>query len=101
MDEESLLETPLDKLEPYGMFKNVFLSKSPYVHMSTILHSLTVSIDLQSEQPQLYDSLIKVLGPEEQQVIQAVFHEADAKAMVAAANAEAEAAAGMQSNGNQ
>lgn len=29
MDEESLLETPLDKVEPYGMFKHVFLSKSP------------------------------------------------------------------------
>ncbi|KAJ5666989.1 importin [Penicillium macrosclerotiorum] len=82
LDEESLLETPLDKVEPYGMFKHVFLN-------------------LQSEQPQLYDSLTKVLGPDEQQIIQAVFHEADAKAMVAAANAEAAAAAGMQSNGNQ
>ncbi|OQE32280.1 hypothetical protein PENSTE_c001G06733 [Penicillium steckii] len=82
MDEESLLETPLDKVEPYGMFKHVFLN-------------------LQSEQPQLYDSLTKVLGPEEQQIIQAVFHEADAKALAAAANAEAAAAAGMQPNGNQ
>ncbi|KAJ5112410.1 hypothetical protein N7532_000455 [Penicillium argentinense] len=82
LDEESLLETPLDKVEPYGMFKHVF-------------------INLQSEQPQLYDSLTKVLGPEEQQILQAVFHEADAKAMVAAANAEAAAAAGVQSNGNQ
>ncbi|KAJ5963739.1 uncharacterized protein N7479_003615 [Penicillium vulpinum] len=81
MDEESLLETPLDKVEPYGMFKHVLLS-------------------LQQEQPQLYESLTKVLGPEEQQVIQGVFHEADAKAMVAAANAEAAAAASMQSNGN-
>jgi hypothetical protein len=44
--------------------------------------------------------LTKVLGPEEQQVIQGVFHEADAKAMAAAANAEAAAAAGMQANGN-
>lgn len=26
MDEESLLETPLDKLEPYGMFKHVLMS---------------------------------------------------------------------------
>jgi hypothetical protein len=26
LDEESLLETPLDKVEPYGMFKHVFLS---------------------------------------------------------------------------
>ncbi|KAF3029434.1 hypothetical protein E8E15_010097 [Penicillium rubens] len=81
MDEESLLETPLDKVEPYGMFKHVLLS-------------------LQQEQLQLYESLTKVLGPEEQQVIQGVFHEADAKAMVAAANAEAAAAAGMQANGN-
>ncbi|KAJ5368500.1 importin [Penicillium cataractarum] len=81
LDEESLLETPLDKVEPYGMFKHVFLN-------------------LQSEQPQLYENLTKVLGPEEQQILQAVFHEADAKAL-AAANAEAAAAAGMQSNGNQ
>lgn len=28
LDEESLLETPLDKVEPYGMFKHVFLSMS-------------------------------------------------------------------------
>ncbi|KAJ5542273.1 hypothetical protein N7535_004694 [Penicillium sp. DV-2018c] len=81
MDEESLLETPLDKVEPYGMFKHVLLN-------------------LQQEQPQLYESLTKVLGPEEQQVIQGVFHEADVKAMAAAANAEAAAAAGIQANGN-
>ena len=54
------------------------------------------TLDLQQEQPQLYDSLAKILSPEEQQVLQAVFHEADAKA-VAAANAEA---AGVQTNGN-
>ncbi|KAJ5559687.1 hypothetical protein N7504_010966 [Penicillium tannophilum] len=81
MDEESLLETPLDKVEPYGMFKQVFLN-------------------LQSEQPQLYENLTKVLGPEEQQIIQAVFHEADQKALLAQQNAEA-AAAAMQANGNQ
>ena len=61
---------------------------------------LILPTDLQSEQPQLYENLTKVLGPEEQQILQAVFHEADAKAL-AAANAEAAAAAGMQSNGNQ
>ena len=63
-------------------------------------HQLTSISGLQQEQPQLYESLTKVLGHEEQQVIQGVFHEADAKAMVAAANAEAAAAAGMQANGN-
>ncbi|KAJ5738892.1 hypothetical protein N7493_002047 [Penicillium malachiteum] len=82
LDEESLLETPLDKVEPYGMFKHVFLS-------------------LQSEQPQLYESLTKVLSADEQTVLQGVFHEADQKALLAQQNAEAAAAAGMQSNGNQ
>ncbi|KAJ5711431.1 hypothetical protein N7488_005587 [Penicillium malachiteum] len=82
LDEESLLETPLDKVEPYGMFKHVFLS-------------------LQSEQPQLYESLTKVLSADEQNVLQGVFHEADQKALLAQQNAEAAAAAGMQSNGNQ
>ena len=53
---------------------------------------------LQQEQPQLYENLTKILTAEEQQVLQAVFHEADAKAL-AAANAEA-AAAGIQTNGN-
>jgi hypothetical protein len=65
----------------------------------TLFTPANISLDLQQEQPQLYESLTKVLGPEEQQIIQGVFHEADAKAMVAAANAEAAAAAGMQ-NGN-
>jgi hypothetical protein len=60
---------------------------------------LTSPPGLQQEQPQLYDNLTKVLGPEEQQIIESVFHEADAKAMVAAANAEAAAAAGIPTNG--
>lgn len=53
-------------------------------------------IGLQQEQPQLYENLAKILSPEEQQVLQSVFHEAEAKAL-AAANAEAAAA---QTNGN-
>jgi importin-7 len=28
LDEESLLETPLDKVEPYGLFKHVLMSMS-------------------------------------------------------------------------
>ncbi|KAH8690809.1 armadillo-type protein [Talaromyces proteolyticus] len=58
LDEESLLETPLDKVEPYSLFKNVMLG-------------------LQQEQPQLYESLTKILTSEEQQVIQSAFQEAD------------------------
>jgi hypothetical protein len=97
MDEESLLETPLDKVEPYGMFKHVFLSKSSLPCF--YVNPANDSTGLQQEQPQLYDSLTKVLGPEEQRIIESVFHEADAKAMVAAANAEAAAAAGIPANG--
>lgn len=78
LDEESLLETPLDKVEPYGMFKHVMMN-------------------LQQEQPQLYENLTKILNPEEQHVLQAVFHEADAK--VLAANQEA-ATAAAQTNGS-
>lgn len=79
LDEESLLETPLDKVEPYGLFKHVLMS-------------------LQQEQPQLYGSLTEILSSEEQQIIQAVIHEADVKAL-AAANAGADVPAHMQVNG--
>ncbi|KAL4871949.1 hypothetical protein BDV12DRAFT_183499 [Aspergillus spectabilis] len=81
LDEESLLETPLDKVEPYSLFKQVFLN-------------------LQQEQPQLYENLTNVLNDEEKQVIQSVFHEADVKA-VAKANEEAAKAAALQANGAQ
>ncbi|KAL2834288.1 armadillo-type protein [Aspergillus cavernicola] len=81
LDEESLLETPLDKVEPYGLFKQVFLN-------------------LQQEQPQLYENLANVLSEEEKQIIQSVFHEADAKAL-AAANDEAAKNAALQANGTQ
>ncbi|KAF2145110.1 uncharacterized protein K452DRAFT_316224 [Aplosporella prunicola CBS 121167] len=58
LEEESLLETPLDKLEPYGLFKHALFA-------------------LQSEQPQLYQSLTKELNPEEQQVVEGAVHQAD------------------------
>ncbi|KAG9959049.1 ARM repeat-containing protein, partial [Aureobasidium melanogenum] len=57
-EEESLLETPLDKVEPYGMFK----------------HAL---FQLQQQQPQLYQDLTKTLSPEEQQIIQTAVNQAD------------------------
>ncbi|PGH18708.1 hypothetical protein AJ80_04361 [Polytolypa hystricis UAMH7299] len=82
LDEESLLDSPLDKLEPYGMFKNVLLT-------------------LQREQPHLYENLTKILNAEEQQIIQNVVQEADSRALVLeAANAEAAAAAAAQALAN-
>ncbi|KAL8671777.1 MAG: hypothetical protein Q9168_003724 [Polycauliona sp. 1 TL-2023] len=59
LEEESLLETPLDKVEPYALFKNALMN-------------------LQQHQPQLYQSLVKVLNPEEEQIVQSVIVQADA-----------------------
>jgi len=58
LEEESLLETPLDQMEPYGLFKQT-------------LH------DMSQAQPQLYAQLTGMLGPEEQQVIKAAVEQAD------------------------
>jgi hypothetical protein len=78
LDEESLLETPLDKVEPYGLFKHVLMSMSYYMS-NPWLRADTVSPGLQQEQPQLYGSLTEILSSEEQQIIQAVIHEADVR----------------------
>ncbi|KAI9689923.1 MAG: hypothetical protein M1822_009805 [Bathelium mastoideum] len=59
LEEESLLETPLDKVEPYTMFQEAFFR-------------------LKQQQPQLYDNLTKPLNPEEQQVLEAAIHQAEA-----------------------
>ncbi|KAH8816762.1 nonsense-mediated mRNA decay protein-like protein [Xylogone sp. PMI_703] len=71
MGEESLLETALDKLEPYQLFRNALMK-------------------LQQEQPQLYESLTTNLNPEEQSIVQGVVHQAEANAAAAAAAAQAE-----------
>ena len=38
LEEESLLETPLDKVEPYGMFKEALLRKSPSAQVESKQH---------------------------------------------------------------
>jgi len=77
LEEESLLETPIDKMEPYGMFKTALLRK-PF-HVPFKCSSKTdCCIGLQQEQPQMYENLTKNLNPEEQQVIQAAVNQADA-----------------------
>lgn len=88
----------MDKIEPYGMFKHVLLGMYRLSNESRY-NKLTSLLGLQQEQPQLYENLTKVLNGEEQQVLQAVFHEADAKAMEAANAQAAAAAAGMPANG--
>ncbi|KAF2153799.1 ARM repeat-containing protein [Myriangium duriaei CBS 260.36] len=58
LEEESLLETPLDKVEPYGLLKNSLMQ-------------------CQQQYPQIYADITKHLTQEEQQVIQAVVGQAD------------------------
>lgn len=41
IDEESLLETPLDKIEPYGLFKHVLLGMSSLLEFLSTAHPLT------------------------------------------------------------
>ncbi|KAI1613393.1 armadillo-type protein [Exophiala viscosa] len=63
LDEDSLLESPLDKFDPYGTFKES-LGR------------------LQSEQPQLYQNLTSILEPGDREVLQSVVHHAQTQAQV-------------------
>ena len=95
LEEESLLETPLDKVEPYGLFKGTLFSM--HINDVSLSFSLTrLPQELQQEQPQLYENLTKILNPEEQQIVQAVIVQADANVVAAQAVAAATAA---QTNG--
>jgi hypothetical protein len=86
LGEESLLETPLDKIEPYQLFRDALLSKSAILYVEE--KSLTLS-ELQQEQPQLYETLTTNLNPDEQTIVQGVVHQAEANAAAAAAALQA------------
>lgn len=71
-----LLESPLDKLEPYTIFRSCLLRK-----LLTLLREdqqLTHSIGLQQEQPEFYTGLSSHLSADEQGVIQTVVAMAEA-----------------------
>ncbi|KAG9245341.1 nonsense-mediated mRNA decay protein-like protein [Calycina marina] len=76
LGEESLLETPLDKVEPYQLFSGALRK-------------------LQLEQPALYASLTGGLGPEEQAVLQSVVNESQRLAILAAQQQAEAVAAGL------
>jgi importin-7 len=69
-----LLESPLDKIEPYSLFRNSLLSK---LEVKYAINQDADQLELQQEQPPLYDSLTKILDPADQQVLQGVIHEAE------------------------
>lgn len=74
-----LLESPLDKLEPYQIFRSCLLRK-----LQTCLRKDQHLIDskgLQQEQPQFYTSLSSHLSADEQAVIRNVVALAEANEM--------------------
>ncbi len=78
--EESLLETPLDKVEPYQLFRDALLSKCNHFRRKgnpIKLSGLMVIPELQREQPQLYDTLTSNLTPDEKTIVQSVVHQAE------------------------
>jgi importin-7 len=83
MDEDSLLETPLDKMEPYVMFRDSLLSKPKYLRALTCVLTYILLAGLQQEQPALYDSLTKILEPADQQFLQGVIQEAEIRSIAA------------------
>lgn len=87
-----LLESPLDKLEPYQIFRSCLMSKFDVLH-SQKWPCLTICAGLQQEQPQLYTSLSSHLSAEEQTVIQTVVQQAEANQVIAQQAAQQLAAA--------
>jgi hypothetical protein len=58
-------------------------------------------LELQQEQPQLYESLTTNLNPDEQTIVQGVVHQAEANAQAAAAAVAAGQIPGVVVNGAQ
>ncbi|KAI0600738.1 importin-beta domain-containing protein [Biscogniauxia sp. FL1348] len=63
-EDSVLLESPLDKIEPYQLFRGVL-------------------IKLQQENPQYYTNLTSHLSPDEQGIVQTAIHQAEANAQAA------------------
>lgn len=100
-----MLETPLDKVEPYGVFKSALFSKPSNLLLSLLRsQSNLVLLELQQEQPQLYDNLTKILNADEQHIVTHVVVRADELLLQAQAQAQAQSSAAnvaqFQINGN-
>lgn len=88
-----LLESPLDKLEPYQIFSSCLMSKIVLLFLvhsadwANLAFSLLL-LGLQQEQPQFYSSLSSHLSAEEQGVIQSVVQQAEANSVAAQQQAQ-------------
>lgn len=74
LEEESLLETPLDSMEPYQLFKSTLESKFMPCVLGC-LHANSVPA-MHTTQPQFYTQLYGMLSPEEQIIVQNAFEQA-------------------------
>lgn len=81
-----LLESPLDKLEPYQIFSSCLMSRFPPAH--GLGSANTILLGLQQEQPQFYSGLSSHLSAEEQGVIQSVVQQAEANSVAAQQQAQ-------------
>lgn len=88
LDEESLMDTPLDQVDSYGLLKASLMRKR---RAQSLPRLANLRIDMQSGQPQFYENLMKQLSPEEQQVLQSAVQHADQLAAEAQQKAQAEA----------
>lgn len=72
------MESPLDKIEPYQLFKGTLLSKWCDVWPDASRAERTDACpEMQQEQPQFYASLAGHLSPEEQNMLQSIMVKAD------------------------
>lgn len=89
LEEESLLETPLDQMEPYGLFKQTLHCKlpssTPLTFSLTTCVCVCVYVAMSQQDPQLYAQLTGQLQPEEQQVIKTAIEQAETLASQAVA----------------
>ncbi len=83
-EDSVLLESPLDKVEPYQLFRDTLLSKYP----EKLSRNMLTCSEMQQEQPQFYSSLAGHLSPEEQNVLQAIVAKAETVAAQQAQQAQ-------------
>lgn len=81
-EDSVLLESPLDKLDTYQLFRSALVGKySPKPRCERVnLTSILSLVDMQQEQPQFYASLAAHLSAEEQAIIQNAFQQAESNA---------------------
>lgn len=76
LGEDNFLDSPLDKIEPYQMFKGVMMSEL-YGGTRSRADADEALTGMQQEQPQFYGSLTGQLSADQQNVLQSVMVRAD------------------------